>query len=108
MYPNSWHINLNLKILIIVLISLIALLDNYDRAVGRSEKITEFERNETWSFIEEISKTSPIKEVHKFLAHEGLASRNMVSVKNYSQSYPSFAWTSVWLHAPTDLYIETG
>ena len=55
------------------------LLDNYERVVGKPEDMSGFETNETWRFIEEISKTAPILEVHKYLANSGKAPSNTVS-----------------------------
>ncbi|XP_057521077.1 uncharacterized protein LOC130801282 [Amaranthus tricolor] len=45
-----------------------ALLDNYNPNEGCKEKVTEEERREQAAFIEEISRTAPIKYLHKYLS----------------------------------------
>ncbi len=55
-----------------------ALLNNYNRFVGNTEDMTPTEKQETWTFMREISSTGPIKELHKYLVKKGIASTSMV------------------------------
>ena len=51
----------------------LSLLDNYNPHEGCKEVVTSEEREEQASFIEEISRTAPIKYLHKYLASKGIA-----------------------------------
>ncbi|XP_027336313.1 poly(U)-specific endoribonuclease-B-like isoform X2 [Abrus precatorius] len=74
----------------------LSLLDNYNPHQGCKEVVTSEERQEQASFIEEISRTAPIKYLHKYLASKGIA----------SESYQDFKrmMTSLWF----DLYGRGG
>ena len=53
-----------------------ALLDNYNPIVGSKEEVTSQEKQEQVAFIEEISRTAPIKYLHKYLTSKGVVSEN--------------------------------
>ena len=46
---------------------MVALFDNYNRAVGASEYETSGERTENWNFINSIIRTRPMELVYQFL-----------------------------------------
>lgn len=52
------------------------LLDNYNPSQGSHEVVTSEEKQEQTAFIEEISRTAPIKYLHKYLVAKGLTSPN--------------------------------
>ncbi|KAH9300435.1 hypothetical protein KI387_012018, partial [Taxus chinensis] len=52
------------------------LLDNYNPSQGSSEVVTSEEKQEQAAFVEEISRTAPIKYLHKYLVAKGLTSPN--------------------------------
>lgn len=51
-----------------------SLLDNYNPHQGCREEVTAEEKQEQLAFIEEISRTAPIKYLHKYLAAKGIIS----------------------------------
>ncbi|KAE9607408.1 putative endoribonuclease XendoU [Lupinus albus] len=74
----------------------LSLLDNYIPHQGREEVVTSEEIQEQASFIEEISRTAPIKYVHRYLASKGIVSRSYQDFKRMM--------TSLWF----DLYGRGG
>lgn len=52
----------------------LSLLDNYNPNQGSKEVVTSEEKQEQASFIEEISRTAPIKYLHKILVSKGITS----------------------------------
>ncbi|CAI0417682.1 unnamed protein product [Linum tenue] len=58
-----------------------SLLDNYNPNAGSKEVVTSEERQEQAGFIEEISRTAPIKYLHKYLAAKGMVSGNYQDFK---------------------------
>ncbi|OVA06864.1 Endoribonuclease XendoU [Macleaya cordata] len=58
-----------------------SLLDNYNPVVGSKEEVTTQERQEQAAFIEEISRTAPIKYLHKYLTSKGIVSENCEDFK---------------------------
>ncbi|CAK7356238.1 unnamed protein product [Dovyalis caffra] len=73
-----------------------SLLDNYNPNQGSKEVVTSEERQEQAAFIEEISRTAPIKYLHKYLASKGIVSENYQDFKRIL--------TSLWF----DLYGRGG
>ncbi|XP_038726283.1 poly(U)-specific endoribonuclease-B-like isoform X2 [Tripterygium wilfordii] len=73
-----------------------SLLDNYNPNEGAKEVVTSEERQEQDAFIEEISRTAPIKYLHKYLALKGMVSENYQDFKR--------TMTSLWF----DLYRRGG
>jgi poly(U)-specific endoribonuclease len=73
-----------------------SLLDNYNPNQGSKEVITSEERQEQAAFIEEISRTAPIKYLHMYLASKGIVSENYQDFKRIL--------TSLWF----DLYGRGG
>ncbi|KAK6146405.1 hypothetical protein DH2020_020274 [Rehmannia glutinosa] len=73
-----------------------SLLDNYNPHEGHKEVVTPQEKQEQAAFIEEISRTAPIKYLYKYLSAKGIV----------SESYPDFKrmMTSLWF----DLYGRGG
>ncbi|GLT49090.1 hypothetical protein SLA2020_226710 [Shorea laevis] len=59
-----------------------SLLDNYNPDVGHKEVISSEERQEQTAFIEEISRTAPIKYLHKYLSLKGIISENYQDFKS--------------------------
>ncbi|GLU05486.1 hypothetical protein SLE2022_225860 [Rubroshorea leprosula] len=59
-----------------------SLLDNYNPDVGHKEVISPEERQEQTAFIEEISRTAPIKYLHKYLSLKGIISENYQDFKS--------------------------
>lgn len=53
-----------------------SLLDNYNPHEGYKEVVTSEERQEQTAFIEEISRTAPIKYLHKYLLAKGIVSES--------------------------------
>lgn len=53
-----------------------SLLDNYNPHQGCKENVTPEEKREQTAFIEEISRTAPIKYLHEYLSLKGIVSRN--------------------------------
>lgn len=51
-----------------------SLLDNYNPNEGSKEVVTPEERQEQVAFVEEISRTAPIKYLHRYLALKGVVS----------------------------------
>lgn len=51
-----------------------SLLDNYNPNEGSKEVVTAEERQEQVAFVEEISRTAPIKYLHRYLALKGVVS----------------------------------
>ncbi|CAI9771167.1 unnamed protein product [Fraxinus pennsylvanica] len=49
-----------------------SLLDNYNTHEGYKENVTPEERQEQAAYIEEISRTAPIKYLHKYLSSNGI------------------------------------
>lgn len=74
----------------------LSLLDNYNPHQGSKEVVTSEEKQEQASFIEEISRTAPIKYLHKFLASKRITSGS-------SQDFKRLL-TSLWF----DLYSRCG
>lgn len=73
-----------------------SLLDNYNPHEGYKEEVTSQERQEQAAFIEEISRTAPIKYLHKYLLAKGIVSDNYQDFKRLM--------TSIWF----DLYGRGG
>lgn len=73
-----------------------SLLDNYNPHVGSKEVVTSQERQEEVAFIEEISRTAPIKYLHKYLSSKGV-------MRGSYQDFKSMM-TSLWF----DLYGRGG
>ncbi|CAM8941124.1 unnamed protein product [Rhodiola kirilowii] len=73
-----------------------SLLDNYNPNAGSKEVVTSEERQEQAAFIEEISRTAPIKYLYKYLSEKRVI----------SESYQDFkrTMTSLWF----DLYGRGG
>ncbi|XP_057744321.1 uncharacterized protein LOC130962197 isoform X2 [Arachis stenosperma] len=64
----------------------LSLLDNYNPNQGSKEVVTSEERQEQASFIEEISRTAPIKYLHKYLVSKGIASGSFQEFKRMISS----------------------
>ncbi|GLJ11612.1 hypothetical protein SUGI_0172760 [Cryptomeria japonica] len=62
------------------------LLDNYNPSQGSHEVVTSEEEQEQTAFIEEISRTVPIKYLHKYLVAKGLTSPNYAVFKGKLKS----------------------
>ncbi|KAM3734672.1 hypothetical protein ACB098_10G033200 [Castanea mollissima] len=73
-----------------------SLLDNYNPDQGNKEVVTSEERQEQAAFIEEISRTAPIKYLHKYLSSKGVVPENYQDFKR--------RMTSLWF----DLYGRGG
>nr|KJB51733.1 hypothetical protein B456_008G230000 [Gossypium raimondii] len=73
-----------------------SLLDNYNPNAGCKEVVTSEEKQEQAAFIEEISRTAPIKYLHKYLSRKGIVSENYQDFKRML--------TSLWF----DLYGRGG
>ncbi|PKA58881.1 poly(U)-specific endoribonuclease [Apostasia shenzhenica] len=73
-----------------------SLLDNYNPQQGNKEVVTTEEKHEQDAFILEISRTSPIKYLHKYLLYKGFV----------SGSYEEFKATLTYLWF--DLYSRGG
>ncbi|XP_030947124.1 poly(U)-specific endoribonuclease-B isoform X2 [Quercus lobata] len=73
-----------------------SLLDNYNPDQGHKEVVTSEERQEQAAFIEEISRTAPIKYLHKYLSSKGVVPENYQDFKRMM--------TSLWF----DLYGRGG
>ncbi|XP_055821158.1 uncharacterized protein LOC129889757 isoform X2 [Solanum dulcamara] len=73
-----------------------SLLDNYNPHQGCKENVTPEEKREQTAFIEEISRTAPIKYLHKYLSLKGVVSGNYEEFKRMS--------TRLWF----DLYSRGG
>lgn len=58
-----------------------SLLDNYNPHQGCKENVTPEEKREQTAFIEEISRTAPIKYLHKYLSLKGVVSGNYEEFK---------------------------
>ncbi|KAH6831032.1 endoribonuclease-B protein [Perilla frutescens var. hirtella] len=58
-----------------------SLLDNYNPHEGSKEVVTSQERQEQTAFIEEISRTAPIKYLHKYLSAKGIVSESREDFK---------------------------
>ncbi|OMO91666.1 Endoribonuclease XendoU [Corchorus capsularis] len=58
-----------------------SLLDNYNPNAGCKEVVTSEEKQEQSAFIEEISRTAPIKYLHKYLSMKGIISENVQDFK---------------------------
>lgn len=58
-----------------------SLLDNYNPNQGTKENVTSQERQEQAAFIEEISRTAPIKYLHKYLVCKGIAPKRYEDFK---------------------------
>ncbi|KAK8538197.1 hypothetical protein V6N13_096021 [Hibiscus sabdariffa] len=58
-----------------------ALLDNYNPHAGCKEVVTAEEKQEQSAFIEEISRTAPIKYLHRYLSLKGIVSENYQDFK---------------------------
>lgn len=58
-----------------------SLLDNYNPHEGYKENVTEEERREQAAFIEEISRTAPIKYLYKYLSSSGIFTENFQEFK---------------------------
>lgn len=72
------------------------LLDNYNPNEGHKEVVTSEEKHEQAAFIEEISRTAPIRYVHKYLVAMGIAPEGYEEFKRMM--------TSLWF----DLYGRGG
>ncbi|KAF8379159.1 hypothetical protein HHK36_028588 [Tetracentron sinense] len=73
-----------------------SLLDNYNPNEGSKEVVTSQEKQEQAAFIEEISRTAPVKYLHKYLSSKGIVSENYQDFKRMM--------TSLWF----DLYGRGG
>ncbi|KAF3448206.1 hypothetical protein FNV43_RR08919 [Rhamnella rubrinervis] len=73
-----------------------SLLDNYNPNAGSKEVVTSEEKQEQVAFIEEISRTAPIKYLHKYLSSKGILSENFQDFKR--------VMTNLWF----DLYGRGG
>ena len=73
-----------------------SLLNNYDPNQGRRETVTKEELQEQNAFIEEISKTAPVKYLYRLLALKGVGFGNFEGFKK--------ALKSLWF----DLYGRAG
>ncbi|KAK3225055.1 hypothetical protein Dsin_004917 [Dipteronia sinensis] len=73
-----------------------SLLDNYNPNSGYKEVVTSEEKQEQVAFIEEISRTAPIKYLHQYLSSKGIVSGNNQDFKRMM--------TSLWF----DLYGRGG
>lgn len=58
-----------------------SLLDNYNPNEGYKEVVTSQEKQEQAAFIEEISRTAPIKYLHKYLSSKGIFSEDYQEFK---------------------------
>ncbi|KAK9102798.1 hypothetical protein Sjap_020052 [Stephania japonica] len=58
-----------------------SLLDNYNPNEGCREVVTAQEKQEQAAFIEEISRTAPVKYLHKYLTCKGIVSENYQEFK---------------------------
>ncbi|KAG5526182.1 hypothetical protein RHGRI_032457 [Rhododendron griersonianum] len=58
-----------------------SLLDNYNPQEGYKEVVTSQELQEQAAFVEEISRTAPIKYLHKYLSSKGIVSQNYQNFK---------------------------
>ncbi|KAM5573218.1 hypothetical protein ABKV19_012983 [Rosa sericea] len=58
-----------------------SLLDNYNPNEGSREVITSEEKQEQAAFIEEISRTAPIKYLHRYLSRKGIVFENYQEFK---------------------------
>ncbi|PSS11601.1 Poly(U)-specific endoribonuclease-B like [Actinidia chinensis var. chinensis] len=58
-----------------------SLLDNYNPHEGHKEQVTSQELQEQAAFVEEISRTAPIKYLHKYLSSKGIVSGNYQDFK---------------------------
>lgn len=63
-----------------------SLLDNYNPDQGSKEVVTSQEKQEQEAFIEEISRTAPIKYLHKYLAAKGTVSESYQEFKRMMRS----------------------
>ncbi|KAK2995309.1 hypothetical protein RJ640_023823 [Escallonia rubra] len=59
-----------------------SLLDNYNPHEGYKEDVSSQERQEQAAFTEEISRTAPIKYLHKYLSSKGIVSDNNEDFKS--------------------------
>ncbi|KAK3000624.1 hypothetical protein RJ639_021335 [Escallonia herrerae] len=59
-----------------------SLLGNYNPHEGYNENVTSQERQEQAAFIEELSRTAPIKYLHKYLSSKGIVSDNNEDFKS--------------------------
>ncbi|KAL3499804.1 hypothetical protein ACH5RR_038897 [Cinchona calisaya] len=73
-----------------------SLLDNYNPHEGYKENVTSQEKQEQTAFIEEISRTAPIKYLYNYLMSKGIVSQNYEEFKRMI--------TSLWF----DLYSRGG
>uniref|UniRef100_A0A7N0V3I0 EndoU domain-containing protein n=1 Tax=Kalanchoe fedtschenkoi TaxID=63787 RepID=A0A7N0V3I0_KALFE len=63
-----------------------SLLDNYNPNEGSKEVVTEEERQEQAAFIEEISRTAPIKYLYKYLSEKRVVSGSFEDFKRRLES----------------------
>lgn len=63
-----------------------ALLDNYTATQGVRERVTEEEKQEEIAFIEEISRSAPVKYLHEYLAAKRIVSRSHEEFKQQLHS----------------------
>lgn len=63
-----------------------SLLDNYNPHEGYKEVITSEEKEEEVAFIEEISRTAPIKYLFKYLSTKGIVSKSYQDFKRMMKS----------------------
>ena len=54
----------------LLFVAMIALFDNYNREVGRSEYVPSRERSENWNFINTVINTKPMQLVYSFLSRK--------------------------------------
>ncbi|KAJ8768352.1 hypothetical protein K2173_021505 [Erythroxylum novogranatense] len=73
-----------------------SLLDNYNPNEGYKEVVTSKERDEQVAFVEEISRSSPVKYLHNYLISKGIVSEDKQDFKRIL--------TSLWF----DLYSRGG
>ncbi|KAM7258113.1 hypothetical protein ACFE04_013854 [Oxalis oulophora] len=74
-----------------------SLLDNYNPNQGVKEVVTNEEKQEQAAFIEEISRTAPIKYLYKYLCKKGVISE---SYQEFKQSLNSF-WFDLYSRGGT-------
>lgn len=63
-----------------------SLLDNYNPNEGCKEVVTSEEKQEQVAFVEEISRTAPIKYLHSYLSAKGIVSENFQDFKRNMSS----------------------
>ncbi|XP_065066046.1 uridylate-specific endoribonuclease B-like [Rhopilema esculentum] len=62
--------------------AMVALFDNYKRAIGSSEYVSSGERSENWNFLNTVTSTRPMELVYQFL----LRKKVVCSLKDFKNS----------------------